>query len=45
MPSLLGLDFLYRLDLDVQPTHSRLQGLAMYNTDTNTYSLDERILS
>ena len=29
-PSLLGLDFLYRLNLTVEPTHSRLQGLAPY---------------
>ena len=44
-PSLLGLDFLYRLNLTVEPTHSRLQGLAPYDSSANTYSLERRIPS
>lgn len=41
MPSMLGLDFIYLLNLAVAPTHTQLHGLAPYDAATNTYHLDE----
>ena len=44
-PSLLGIDFLYLLNLTVAPTHSQLEGLAPYDPQSNTYDLDQRVVS